>query len=117
MDSLENEKCNILTCCESLQKDFEEVKRETEKTKVRVENQGVQTDFPVSSHEESATTSSGASNSGRSTDFGTQQHETQDRPKMGQETSNPQLLFAGKISRNSRTMQDSTITIQSVIYF
>ncbi|XP_053536678.1 MORC family CW-type zinc finger protein 3 isoform X2 [Ictalurus punctatus] len=90
VDSLENEKCNILTCCESLQKDFEEVKREIEKTKVRVENQGVQTDFPVSSHEESATTSSGASNSGRSTDFGTQQHETQDIPKIGQETSNLQ---------------------------
>ncbi|KAF4087301.1 hypothetical protein AMELA_G00094220 [Ameiurus melas] len=90
VDSLENEKCNILTCCESLQKDFEEVKKEIEKAKVRVENQGIQTDFPVSSHEENATTSSGASNSGRRTDFGTQQHETQDTPKIGQEASNLQ---------------------------
>ncbi|XP_017325073.1 MORC family CW-type zinc finger protein 3 isoform X2 [Ictalurus punctatus] len=100
VESLKNEKCSLLTRCESLEKDLERIKRETEKAKVRVEDRGVQTDFHISSHEESASTSSGASNSGRRTDFGTQQHETQDRPKMGQETSNPQLLFAAPDQEN-----------------
>lgn len=90
VESLKNEKCSLLTRCESLEKDLERIKRETEKAKVRVEDRGVQTDFHISSHEESASTSSGASNSGRRTDFGTQQHETQDIPKIGQETSNLQ---------------------------
>ncbi|XP_053483634.1 MORC family CW-type zinc finger protein 3-like [Ictalurus furcatus] len=100
VENLKNEKCSLLTRCESLEKDLERVKRETEKAKVRVEDRGVQTDFHISSHEESASTSSRASNSGRRTDFGTQQHETQDRPKMGQETSNPQLLFAAPDQEN-----------------
>ncbi|MCI4378212.1 hypothetical protein PGIGA_G00213260 [Pangasianodon gigas] len=89
VDSLENEKCTLLTCCESLQKDLEEIKRESEKV-ISAEDQGVQTDFPISSHEESAAASAEASNSGRGRDFGTQQHETQDRPETGQENSNPQ---------------------------
>ncbi|XP_053483633.1 MORC family CW-type zinc finger protein 3-like isoform X2 [Ictalurus furcatus] len=100
VENLKNEKCSLLARCESLEKDLERVKRETEKAKVRVEDRGVQTDFHISSHEESASTSSRASNSGRRTDFGTQQHETQDRPKMGQETSNPQLLFAAPDQEN-----------------
>lgn len=100
VENLKYEKCKLLTRCESLQKAFEEVKREIEKTKVRVEDRGVQTDFYISSHEVTAATSSGGSNSERRTDFGTQQHETQDRPKIGQETSNPQFLFAAPDQEN-----------------
>lgn len=36
-----------------------------EKVKTSVEDRGVQTDFPISSHQESAATSPEASNSGR----------------------------------------------------
>ncbi|KAB5576854.1 hypothetical protein PHYPO_G00203300 [Pangasianodon hypophthalmus] len=89
VDSLENKNCTLLTYCESLEKDLEEIKRESEKV-ISAEDQGVQTDFPISSHEESAAASAEASNSGRGRDFGTQQHETQDRPETGQENNNPQ---------------------------
>ncbi|KAB5576852.1 hypothetical protein PHYPO_G00203280 [Pangasianodon hypophthalmus] len=92
VDSLEDEKSNLLTCCESLQKDLEEIKRENEKVKVSVEDQGVQTDFPISSHEESAAASAEASNSGtvRDSHFGTQQHETQEKPECREGNSNTQ---------------------------
>lgn len=92
MDSLEDEKCNLLTCCEILKKDVEEIKRKSEKVKISVEDQGVQTDFPISSYEEIASTSAEASDSGRGRDSaaGRQQHETQDGPESGQGNSNIQ---------------------------
>ncbi|XP_060785435.1 MORC family CW-type zinc finger protein 3-like isoform X3 [Neoarius graeffei] len=88
VDSLVDERRTLLTCYERLQKDSEEMKKE--KVKVSVEDQGVQTDFPISSHEESAATSAEASNSGTGRNFDTQQHETQDRPEIGQENNNMQ---------------------------
>ncbi|XP_053483643.1 MORC family CW-type zinc finger protein 3-like isoform X2 [Ictalurus furcatus] len=94
VDHLEDEKCNLLTCSEILKKDLEEIKKEREKLKISVEDRGVQTDFPISSHEESAAASEEASNPGRVRDshFGTQQNETQDRPESGQENNNTQLF-------------------------
>ncbi|XP_060785426.1 MORC family CW-type zinc finger protein 3-like [Neoarius graeffei] len=86
VDSLE--KYTLLTCCEILQKNLEEIKKDLDKVKASVEGQGVQTDFPISSHEESAATSAEASNSERGRNFGTQQHETQDQPEIRQENNN-----------------------------
>ncbi|XP_060785446.1 MORC family CW-type zinc finger protein 3-like [Neoarius graeffei] len=91
VDSLENEKCGLLTRYENLQKDLEERKGESEKVNASAEDQGLQTGFPISSHEERAATSAEASNSGTGRNFGTQQHETQDRPEIGQENKNIQL--------------------------
>ncbi|XP_053352243.1 MORC family CW-type zinc finger protein 3-like isoform X2 [Clarias gariepinus] len=85
--SLENEKSTLLTCCESLRKELEEIKSEIEKVNVSVEDREVQTDFP-SSYEESTATSAEAPNSGRGRDSHSQQHETQDRPENGQENNN-----------------------------
>ncbi|GAA6066417.1 MORC family CW-type zinc finger protein 3-like isoform X1 [Tachysurus ichikawai] len=62
VDVLEAEKCMLSTCCESLQKDLEDIKRENKKAKLSAEDQSVQRDFPISSTEESATTSTEASN-------------------------------------------------------
>ncbi|KAF4070167.1 hypothetical protein AMELA_G00296280 [Ameiurus melas] len=94
VDHLEDEKCNLLTCSEILKKDLEEIKREHEKVKISVEDRGVQTDFPISSHDETAAASAEASNPGRVRDshFGTQQNQTQDGPESGQENNNTQLF-------------------------
>lgn len=88
VDSLISEKCKLSTYYERLKKNFEEVNGEREKVKVSVKDHGVQTDIPISSHEESATTSAEASNSGRRRDSHSQQHETQDRPEIKQESNN-----------------------------
>lgn len=88
VDRLEDEKCNLLTSCESLKKELEEIKREREKVKISVEHRVVLTDIPAL---ESAAISTEVSNSGRrDSHFGTQQHETQDRPESGQGNSNTQ---------------------------
>ncbi|KAF5903095.1 MORC family CW-type zinc finger protein 3-like, partial [Clarias magur] len=87
VDSLENEKYNLLTCGESLRKELEEIKSEIEKVKLSVEDREVQTDFP-SSHEESTATSAEALNSGGGSDSPSQQHETQDRSENVQENNN-----------------------------
>ncbi|XP_060785432.1 MORC family CW-type zinc finger protein 3-like isoform X2 [Neoarius graeffei] len=93
VDSLEDEKCTLLIHCESLKKDLEELKRESEKMKLSVEDQSVQRDFPISSENESATTATEAFNPGRGRDlqFGTQQHDTQDRQGSEQGNNNTQL--------------------------
>ncbi|KAG7331388.1 hypothetical protein KOW79_005357 [Hemibagrus wyckioides] len=92
-DILEAEKRTLTTYCESLQNDLEDIKRESEKVKLSVEDQSVQTDFPIISKEESATTSTEASNPRTEKDlqFGTQQNENQDRMGDGQENNNTQL--------------------------
>lgn len=56
MDSLENEKYNLLTRYKILQKDFQEIQREIKQVKVSGEDQGVPTDFTISSNDESAST-------------------------------------------------------------
>lgn len=92
-DILEAEKCTLTTYCESLQNNLEDIKREREKVKLSVEDQSVQTDFPIISKEESATTSTEASNpiTEKDLQFGTQQNENQDRMGDGQENNNTQL--------------------------
>lgn len=87
VDRLRNEKCNLSTCCEKLQKDLAEINRESEKVKVSAENQGVQTDFPISSHEENAASSTEASNSARGRQTHTQQHETENTSEIKQENN------------------------------
>ncbi|KAF7709284.1 hypothetical protein HF521_016134 [Silurus meridionalis] len=95
VDSLQKQNCTLSSCCESLKKDLEEMKTKIVKIEnVQAEDQGVQTDFAVFSHEKSATTSAHASTSGRGTDSHSMQHEAQERPEMAaeikQETSNLQ---------------------------
>ncbi|KAK3569455.1 hypothetical protein QTP86_031123, partial [Hemibagrus guttatus] len=93
VDILEAEKCTLSTYCESLQNDLDDRKRESEKVKLSVEDQSFQTDYPIISKEESATTSTEASNPRTEKDlqFGTQQHENQDRMGDNQENNNTQL--------------------------
>ncbi|KAK2850298.1 hypothetical protein Q7C36_009081 [Tachysurus vachellii] len=93
VDVLEADKCTLSTCCESLQKDLEDIKRENKKVKLSAEDQSVQTDFQISSTEESATTSTEASNLRRGIDlqFGIQKYENEDRRGSGQENNNTQL--------------------------
>ncbi|KAB5576851.1 hypothetical protein PHYPO_G00203270, partial [Pangasianodon hypophthalmus] len=62
VDSLKDEKNNLLTSYERLQKDLEDVKRENEKVMVRLEDRGVQTDFYIWNQEECATNSAETSN-------------------------------------------------------
>ncbi|XP_053352835.1 MORC family CW-type zinc finger protein 3-like isoform X5 [Clarias gariepinus] len=73
--SLKDEKCTLLTCCDTLQKDLEEIKKEIEKVKLSVEDQEVQTDFPFP-HVESTATSADVSTFERGSD--SLQHGTQD---------------------------------------
>lgn len=86
MDSLLNEKHNLKTFCEKLQKDLEEIKRENEKVKAK--DQEVQTDFPISHHEESPTTSAETFTSDRGRDPHLQRHETHDIPESSPENIN-----------------------------
>ncbi|KAF5903094.1 MORC family CW-type zinc finger protein 3, partial [Clarias magur] len=89
VDSLENGNGTLLTCCESLQKELEEIKSKTEKVKVSVEDREVQTDFP-NSHEENTATSAEALISGRGRDCQLQQHETRGRSENGRDNNNLQ---------------------------
>lgn len=90
MDSLEKEKCALLTSCKSLRKDLEKVRRESEKPRVSAEDRGVQTDLPIFSHEESTVALARASTSERETTFGTPPHQTQDGAGIGEDGNNPQ---------------------------
>ncbi|XP_047670969.1 MORC family CW-type zinc finger protein 3-like isoform X2 [Tachysurus fulvidraco] len=88
VDVLEADKYTLSTCCNSLQKDLEDIKRENKKVKLSGKGQSVQTDFPIASTEESATTSTEASDLRRGIDL---QFGTQDRRGSGQENNNTQL--------------------------
>ncbi|KAM9486599.1 uncharacterized protein Hap1MRO34_006574 [Clarias gariepinus] len=87
--SLENGKCTLMTCCERLQKELDKIKSEIEKVEVSVEDREVQTDFP-SSHEENTATSAEALTSGRERDSQLQQHEAQGRSEYVRDNNNPQ---------------------------
>ncbi|TSU63004.1 Protein dopey-2 [Bagarius yarrelli] len=76
IDQANTARDELINKVDSLEKKIEKIKQESEKLKLRAKDQGVQTDFSICSHEQSATTSAKAFTSGSGTDFGTQQHET-----------------------------------------
>ncbi|XP_017562053.1 MORC family CW-type zinc finger protein 3a [Pygocentrus nattereri] len=84
LDRLEDEKNTLLTCCENLRKD---IKKESEKAEVSVEDRGAQTEFPNPQPEESDAGLAGPSNPRRVSTCGTNQNETQESPERegGQE--------------------------------
>ncbi|KAL6485055.1 hypothetical protein MHYP_G00071000 [Metynnis hypsauchen] len=84
LDRLEDEKNTLLTCCENLRKD---IKKESEKAEVSMEDRGAQTEFPNPQPEESDAGPAGPSNPRRVSTCGTNQNETRERPERegGQE--------------------------------
>ncbi|KAK1797796.1 hypothetical protein P4O66_008144, partial [Electrophorus voltai] len=81
LKNLKDENSFLLTCCEGLQKDLEEMNRDRERVRLSVEDGGSQTDFPHHNQDDNGMAPAGPSNPGRA---------SQGDPQGGPETESGQ---------------------------
>ncbi|KAK1797795.1 hypothetical protein P4O66_008143, partial [Electrophorus voltai] len=81
LKNLKDENSFLLTCCEGLQKDLEEMNRDRERVRLSVEDGGSQTDFPHHNQDDNRMAPAGPSNPGRA---------SQGDPQGGPETESGQ---------------------------